>query len=72
MAQKVVKINTHLPAIPDWLKISKSISFTMPMKTAKELAAKLADVKEDVEIEINFASGKEVAVELKYEAKTEE
>ncbi len=72
MAQKVVKINTHLPAIPDWLKISKSISFTMPMKTAKELAAKLADVKEDVEIEINFASGKEVAVELKYEPKTEE
>jgi hypothetical protein len=71
MSEKVIKINTHLPAIPDWLKISKSISFTIPMKMAKDMAAKLADVKEDVDVEINFASGKEVAVEIKYESKSE-
>ena len=64
MTQKVIKINTHLPVIPDWLKISKSINFKIPLKTAKELAAKLAEVKEDVEVEINFTTGKEVGVEL--------
>jgi hypothetical protein len=72
MAQKVIKINTHLPVIPDWLKISKSINFKIPLKTAKELAAKLAEVKEDVEVEINFATGKEVGVEFRYEAKEPE
>ena len=72
MSKKVIKINTHLPAIPDWLKISKSIGFTLPLKTAKDLAAKLAEVEGDVEVEINFASGKEVGVELKYEAKDQE
>jgi hypothetical protein len=72
MSNKVIKINTHLPAIPDWLKVSKTISFTLPLKTAKELAARLAEVKGDVEIDINFASGKEVGVEVKYEDKEEE
>jgi hypothetical protein len=72
MSKKVIKINTHLPAIPDWLKISKAISFTLPLKTAKDLAAKLAEVKGDVEVEINFATGKEVGVELKYEDKDQE
>jgi hypothetical protein len=72
MSKKVIKINTHLPAIPDWLKVSKTISFTLPLKTAKELAARLAEVKGDVEIDINFASGKEVGVEVKYEDKEEE
>jgi hypothetical protein len=71
MAEKVIRVNTHLPAIPDWLKISKSISFTIPLKTAKDLAVRLAEVKGDVEVEINFATGKEVAVEFKYESKDE-
>jgi hypothetical protein len=71
MPKKVIKITTHLPAIPDWLKIHNSITLPLPLKSAKELAQKLLEVKENVEIELNFASGKETTVEIKYESKKE-
>jgi hypothetical protein len=70
MTKKVIKITTHLPAIPDWLKISKSIVIPLPLKTAKELAKKLLEIQEDVEIELNFTPGKEPDVEIKYETKS--
>jgi hypothetical protein len=64
---KVLKITTHLPAIPNWLKLNSSIVIPLPLKKAKELASKLLEVKEDIEIEINLATGKEAKVEIKYE-----
>jgi hypothetical protein len=67
--KKVLKINTHLPALPSWLKINNSITFPLPLKSAKELAAKLMDVQDDVEIEFNFTAGKEALVDIKFEAK---
>jgi hypothetical protein len=72
MPNKVLKINTHLAAIPHWLKINNSITFPLPLKSARELAKKLLEVQEDVEIELNFATGKETTVEIKYELKDEE
>ena len=72
MAKQVLKITTHLRAIPEWLKINNSISFPLPLKSAKELAQKLLEVQDDVEIMINFASGKETGLEIKFEAKPEE
>ena len=72
MPKKVLKITTHLPAIPDWLKIHNSIALPLPLKSAKELAKKLLEVHEDVEIQLNFATGKKTTVEIKYEAKEEE
>jgi hypothetical protein len=72
MAKKVLKINTSLHAIPDWLKISNSITLPLPLKKAKELATKLLEVQEDIEIELNFSTGKETNVEIKYESKNEE
>jgi hypothetical protein len=71
MPKKVLKITTHLPAIPNWLKINNSITIPLPLKSAKELAAKLLEVKEDIEIELNLATGKEASVEIKYELKNE-
>jgi hypothetical protein len=70
MATKVIKIDTHIPVIPEWLKISKTFSFKIPLKTARELAKKLEEVQDDVDVEINFNTGKEVQVEIKYEPKT--
>jgi len=67
MHKNVVKITTHLPAIPHWLKIDNTITIPLPLKTAKELAKKLMEIKDDVELEIGFVSGKEVHVEIKYE-----
>ncbi len=72
MPNKVLKITTHLPAIPDWLKINSALRFPLPLKKAKELANKLLEVQEDVEVEINFSTGKETNVEIKYESKKEE
>ncbi len=72
MPKKVLKITTLLSAIPDWLKINNSITIPLPLKTAKELAKKLLEVQEDVEIEINFATGKETTIEIKFEPKKEE
>jgi hypothetical protein len=72
MSKKVLKITTHLRAIPEWLKINNSISFPLPLKSAKELAQKLLEVQDDVEVMLNFASGKEAGVEIKFEAKAEE
>jgi hypothetical protein len=72
MSKKVLKITTHLRAIPEWLKINNTISFPLPLKNAKELAQKLLEVEDDVEIMINFASGKEAGVEIKFETKPEE
>ncbi len=69
MQKNLVKIKTHLPAIPNWLKIDSTITIPLPLKTARELAKKLQEIKDDVEIEISFASGKEVSVEIKYELK---
>jgi hypothetical protein len=69
MPKKVLKITTLLGAIPDWLKISNSITIPLPLKSAKELAKKLLEVQEDVEIELNFATGKKTTVEIKYESK---
>ena len=71
MPKKVLKITTHIPAIPSWLKINNSMSFNLPLKSAKELASKLLEIKEDVEVEINFATGKEPSVEINYESKKE-
>jgi hypothetical protein len=68
MIKKVLKINTHLPAMPDWLKINNSITLPLPVKSARELAKKLLEVQEDVEIELNFSTGKETIVEIKYES----
>ena len=67
MPKNVIKITTHLPAIPDWLKINNSITIPLPLKNAKELAQKLLEVKDDVEINLSFASGKKTALEIKYE-----
>jgi len=69
MPKKVLKITAHLPAIPEWLKINNSITIPLPLKSAKELAEKLLEVQEDAEIELNFASGKETSIEIKYELK---
>lgn len=69
MPNKVLRITAHLPAIPEWLKINNSITIPLPLKSAKELAKKLLEVQEDAEIEINFASGKETSIEIKYETK---
>jgi len=67
MPKKVLKIHSHLPAIPDWLKINNSITIPLSFKSAKDLAKKLSEVQEDIEIELNFSSGKEPTVEIKYE-----
>ena len=72
MPKKVLKITTYLSAIPDWLKINSSIAIPLPLKKAKELATKLLEVQEDIEIEFNFATGKETIVDIKFEPKTEE
>jgi hypothetical protein len=72
MPNKVLKITAHIPAIPGWLKINNSITVPLPLKNAKELAKKLLEVQEDVEIMINFATGKEASVEIKFEPKAEE
>ncbi len=72
MPKKVLKITTHWPAIPNWLKIDNIVTIPLPLKSAKELAKKLLEVQEDVEIELNFATGKETTVEIKYESKKEE
>ena len=72
MANKVIKIIAHLPAIPDWLKINNSITVPLPLKSAKELAQKLMEVKEDVEIKLNFASGKKTTVEISWDSESKE
>jgi hypothetical protein len=72
MANKIIKIIAHLPAIPDWLKIDNSITVPLPMKSAKELAHKLLEVEDDVEIKLNFASGKKTTVEINWESETKE
>ena len=72
MPKKVLSITTHLSAIPDWLKINNSITIPLPLKNAKELAQKLLEVQEDVEIELNFATGKKTTVEIKFEPRKEE
>ena len=72
MLKKVLKITTRFAAIPDWLKINNSITLPLPLKSAKELAKKLLEVQEDVEIELNFSTGKETTVEIKFEPKKEE
>jgi hypothetical protein len=70
MAKKIIKISAHLPAIPDWLKINNSIIIPVPLKNAKELAQKLLEVDDDVEIKLNFVSGKKTAVEIQYESES--
>ena len=72
MPKKVLKITTHLPVIPGWLKINNSITIPLPLKSAKELAKKLLEIQEDAEIELNIVTGKETSVEIKYELKKEE
>ncbi len=69
MTKKSLIITTHLPAIPNWIKINSSITVPLPLKSAKELAAKLLEVKEDMEIEIHFETGKDASIGFKYEMK---
>jgi hypothetical protein len=67
MANKAIRITTHLPGIPDWLKIDNSITIPLPLAKAKELAQKLLEVQDDVEIKLSFASGKKTLVEINWE-----
>ena len=69
MPKKVLKIITHIPAITRWIKIDNTFTIPMSQKTVKDLAAKLLEVSEDVEVELNFSTGKEAAVEFKFEIK---
>jgi hypothetical protein len=68
MANKVIKITAYVPVIPDWLKINSSITIPLPLKNAKELAQKLLEVQDDVEIKLNFASGKKTNVEINWDS----
>jgi hypothetical protein len=68
MANKVIKITAHLPAIPEWLKINNSITVPLPLKSAKELAQKLLEVEGDAEIKLNFTSGKKTTVEISWDS----
>jgi hypothetical protein len=68
MTNKIINITARLPAIPDWLKINNSITIPLPLKSAKELAQKLLEVQGDVEVKINFASGKKTTVEIDWES----
>ena len=72
MTKKIIKITTHLPVIPDWLKINNSITVPLPLKSAKELAKKLLDVQDDVEINLNFATGEKTTVAISYEPEKKE
>ncbi len=72
MTNRIIKIIARLPVIPDWLKINNSITIPLPVKSAKELAQKLMEVKEDVEIKLNFASGKQPTVEISWDSENKE
>ena len=72
MTKKVLIVTAHLPAIPEWLKINNSITIPLPVKSAKELAQKLMEVQDDVEIKLNFASGKKTTVEIDWESEKKE
>jgi len=72
MANKVIKITAYLPAIPDWLKSNSSITVPLPLKNAKELAQKLLEVQDDVEIKLNFASGKKTIMEINWDSEKKE
>jgi len=72
MANKVIKITAHLPAIPEWLKINNSITIPLPLKSAKELAQKLLEVQGDAEIKLTFASGKKTVVEIDWDSEKKE
>jgi hypothetical protein len=72
MANKVIKITAHLPAMPEWLKINNSITIPLPLKSAKELAQKLLEVQNDAEIKINFTSGKKTLVEINWDLESKE
>ena len=72
MANKVINITAHLPAIPEWLKINNTITIPLPLKSAKELAQKLLEVQGDVEIKLNFASGKKTTVEINWDSEKKE
>ncbi len=72
MANKVIKITAHLPAMPEWLKINNSITIPLPLKSAKELAQKLLEVQNDAEIKINFTSGKKTLVEINWDSESKE
>ena len=72
MANKVIIITANLQIIPDWLKINNSITIPLPLKSAKELAQKLLEVKGDAEIKLKFASGKKTTVEIDWESDKKE
>ena len=67
MAKKVLRINTHLPAIPNWLKINNSITFSLPLEKTKELAKKLSEADTDIDIELNLSTGEKLNVEVKFD-----
>jgi hypothetical protein len=69
MPKNTIKITTHLPAIPNWLKIDNCITIPLPLQSAKELAKKILEMQDEIEIELYFTSGKERTVEIKYESK---
>ena len=59
MANNIITVNAHLRVLPNWLTINNKVSFSLPLKRAKELAKKLLEADDAVEIEINFSNGKE-------------
>jgi hypothetical protein len=71
MPKKTLTITTRLPAIPEWLKINNSITLPLSLKSAKELAKKLSEVQEDIEIKLNFSTGKGTNIEINYELEKE-
>lgn len=65
--KKIIKINTRVPRVPQWLKIDHTMKLRIPIKKAKELANRLLEMDDDVDVQIRFGSGDKGSVDFRYE-----
>jgi len=49
------------------LKINNSITFSLPLNSVKDLAKKLAEAENDIDVQLNLSTGEKLNVEIKFE-----
>ena len=69
MSNKLITVNAHLSMLPKWLTINNTVTFSLPLKNAKDLAKRLLEAQDTVDIEIKFSSGKDQPADMSDEKK---
>ena len=71
MQKKTVRVQSKMPARPDWVRVNSTISFPLRSVPIKKLAEAFLEAQEAkvsyANVEVSFTGGLDIMLEVSYE-----